>query len=54
VTVNDHQEVSLVSSLNTLMTSGMIVGGGGLLATLATRFPAGMPPERASLLHEAM
>jgi hypothetical protein len=31
----------------------LIVGAGGLLATLATRFPGGMTPRRASLPHEA-
>lgn len=32
----------------------LIVGAGGLLATLATRFPPGLTPARASLLREAM
>lgn len=31
----------------------VIVGTGGLLATLATRFPAGWAPTRVSMLHEA-
>jgi hypothetical protein len=31
----------------------VIVGAGGLLATLATRFPAGLAPTRTSMLHEA-
>src|SRR5918996_5298493 len=31
----------------------VIVGVGGLLATLATRFPAGLAPTRTSMLHEA-
>lgn len=31
----------------------LVVGIGGLLATLATRFPAGMSPARVTMLHEA-
>jgi hypothetical protein len=31
----------------------VIVGAGGFLATLATRFPASLAPTRGSMLHEA-